>query len=606
MGPENHAPKSEAPLSWWRLTSTLTALIVVAALFNNAEFVFQAQQYELNDHAANSLQVLKAKRFDELLGHWCRFGFRHPGPAFFYVYALGEALFYDALRLVPTAFNAHFIMHYALSAFFFSATLGVIARRLGRAHGKWFLGLALLLAAWHFSAIGRSYESMVNQPGFFNIWPPCVLLLPFLCFVVAAASVVSGGGRDLPLMTVAGCFLVHGYIVMPFFILPLTLLAYGGLTRFSRRAGLREISWPWRAFPRQHWFAGAIIAVFLTPIVVDMVTVHPSNIQLILEHVWTGHDERKGLLQAFLYFLHFGAYAVYPNTSSIAAFETFDFTGTISFFRAHWQAYALWLIVILLPPANLLGRKGRCLNWVASANDDGTHRPKSVNKFLLGMYLVLGAASVLSIVWGCLLEGPMFYYISLFNFALYYGFLLIFAIVAACWIEQLLSPSLSCAENWRSRARFLGPIFIALVACASFAYEARRFRTNPPDQTQQRLFAASIERALKIDPAQPKYLNFEGEAWAEAVGVALYLERRGTSWMVREDWPMIFGREKVITDKRPRPPMPTPSSSFWRIVFSRNSPSLLANDRKLHVLPLSSTIDLVIQPALASGSQIEK
>ena len=67
--------------------------------------------------------------------------------------------------------------------------------------------------------------------------------------------------------------------------------------------------------------------------------------------------------------------------------------------------------------------------------------------------------------------------------------------------------------------------------------------------------------------------------------------------MVREDWPIVFGRDRVISDRWPGPPVPTPSSSFWRIVLSKNSSSLLANDRRLHVLPLTNNVDLVIQPA---------
>lgn len=607
-GPAGCAPKTEAPPSWWWRTPTLAVIFFAVILLNNAHFVFQAQQYEISDDAANSLQVLQAKQFRELLGQYSRFGFHHPGPAFFYVYALGEALFYDATHLVPTPFNAQFIALYALSAFFFGATLSLIARRVGGAGRQWFLGFSLLLAAWHFGAVGKFYEFIPGPPGFFSIWPPCVLVLPFLCYVVAAASVASGSGRDLPLMALAGCFLVHGYISMPLFVLPLSLLAYGALIHHSRVAGLPGAAWPWRAFRRQHWFAGAIVLLFLVPIVIDMVTTHPSNVQVIIDHIRTSDAERKGALKSLLYFLHFGAYSAYPHSDPIPAFEIFDFSGAVLFFRTHWLAYSLWLTVVLLPLAILLRRKGLFLNLSASAGRDVAYPSKDLKGFLLWIYLVLGAATVLSMVWACIIEGPMFYYVSLFNFAIYYGFLLILAIVAACWVEQLLSPSGSYVGSWRRRVEFLGPVLLALIAFASFAHQARRFRSNPPDQGQQRLFAASIERALKIDPAQPKFLNFEPEpvAWTEAVGVALYLERRGISWMVREDWPIVFGRDRVITDRQPGPSVPTPSSSFWRIVLSKNSSSLLANDPRLHVLPLTNNVDLVIQPALAGSPHVER
>ena len=276
---------------------------------------------------------------------------------------------------------------------------------------------------------------------------------------------------------------MHGYFSMPLFVFPLTLLAYGALTYHSRVAGL---PWPGRAFRRQHWLAGAIVVLFLVPIVIDMVTTHPSNVQVIIDHIRTSDAERKGALKSLLYFLHFGAYAAYPHSDPIPAFETFDFSGTVLFFRTHWLAYSLWLTVILLPPALLVRRKEPFSNLSAVAGNDAASRSKDLKAFLLWMYLVLGVATVLSLVWACIIEGPMFYYVSLFNFAIYYGFLLIFAIVAACWVERLLSPSSSYAGTWRRRVEFLGPVLLALVAFASFALEARRFRSNPPDQDQQR------------------------------------------------------------------------------------------------------------------------
>ena len=239
---DTRALTSRARPRWWCRTSVLAAIIFTAILLNNEEYIFRSSQYERSDIAANSLQVFRAKHFDPVLGHYCRFGFYHPGPAFFYVYAAGEALFYDALRLVPTPFNAQMIAWYALSAFFFSATLGVISRRLDTAVSKWFLSLALLLAAWHFGAVGKHYEFIPGHQGIFCIWPPCVLVLPFLCFLVAAASVAFGGGKDLPLMTLAAGFLVHGHVAMPLFVVPITLLAYGGLLRQIRTARSERVA----------------------------------------------------------------------------------------------------------------------------------------------------------------------------------------------------------------------------------------------------------------------------------------------------------------------------------------------------------------------------
>ncbi|HEX8077164.1 MAG TPA: hypothetical protein VF511_05070, partial [Chthoniobacterales bacterium] len=180
-------PTSVRRPAWWCRAWVLIAIIFAAILLNNSELIFRSRYYEADDYAANSLHVLKAKRFRETLGNYCRFGFHHPGPAFFYVFGWGETLFFDTARVVPTAFNGQLIALYALSAFFFGTTLALIAARLGAA-SPWFVGFSLIFAAWHFGAVGRFYAFVPGHFGLFAPWPPCFIVLPFLCLIVAAAS----------------------------------------------------------------------------------------------------------------------------------------------------------------------------------------------------------------------------------------------------------------------------------------------------------------------------------------------------------------------------------------------------------------------------------
>jgi len=83
----------------------LAALLVLAAA--NRRFIFQEPFHEEGDFAVNALQIDQAKRFHEIHGNYSRFNFDHPGPAFFYVYALGEAALYDAVRLTASPAAAH-------------------------------------------------------------------------------------------------------------------------------------------------------------------------------------------------------------------------------------------------------------------------------------------------------------------------------------------------------------------------------------------------------------------------------------------------------------------------------------------------------------------
>lgn len=597
---ESSPLKSRIPRGWRWSTAVLAVAIFAAVLLNNARPIFYVPHYEMNDFAANSLQIIRAKHFAPVLGHYCRFGFYHPGPAFFYVYAASEALFHDALHLVPTPFNAQLIGLYALSAFFFSATLGVIRKRLDGAARAWFLSIALLLAAWHFGAVGEYYKFMPGRFGLFCIWPPCVLVFPFLCFLIAGASVAAGGGKDLPLMTLAACFLVHGYVGMPLFVVPLTLVVYGSLLLRLRPGRSGDRAWPWQAFPRPHWVACAIILLFLAPIVIDLLTSTPSNLRLIVEHLQNGYGERKGLLRSILYFVHFGAYAPYPNSNTIPAFEHYDLRGTLEFFGTHWRAYGLWLIVIVTPLLLMKGKVSFSSRQKEIQNEDFSM--PDLRSFLTRMYLVLGFAIVLTIVWGHIQEGPMYYYNALFNFAVYYGLLLIFAVTAAQSIarEKLarLAAPKSESRNWPSKLVRLGPSFIALAAVTVFACEARHFRYRPQDAQQQQVFATTMERALKSDLIQPKLLSFEGEAWAETVSVALYLQRAGVDWYVADyapSIPLLFGRDRAIPDKETAGRLP--KASVWRIVSTESSVNILAKEPGLVALPLAKDIDLLIRPS---------
>src|ERR1700753_3629488 len=80
--------------------------------------LFNLPIFEYTDFAANAIQVERAKHFRELLGNYSRWGFHHPGPAFFYIFALGERVLHDWLHLVPSEMNAHILSMAALNTAF--------------------------------------------------------------------------------------------------------------------------------------------------------------------------------------------------------------------------------------------------------------------------------------------------------------------------------------------------------------------------------------------------------------------------------------------------------------------------------------------------------
>jgi hypothetical protein len=201
--------------------------------------------------------------------------------------------------------------------------------------------------------------------------------------------------------------------------------------------------------------------------------------------------------------------------------------------------------------------------------------------------LMLGAAIALSLGWGCLQKRSMYYYNSLFNFAIYYAILVFFSLLCARWVEQR-------AALWPRRMVRAAAVVLFAGVIAAFIQKSRHFRSATPDQAEQLQFAAAIEQALALDPVEPKFFNFDWQGCGQTARVVLYLERRGVRWWVREDWPVLFGEERIVRAGRPGQPIPTLESSFWRIAWHPILPAQTLPPAK--VIPLTREYDLVVNP----------
>lgn len=520
---------------------TLAALIFAAFLLSNATYVFNTELYEDSDFAANSLQVRNAKQFRELHGNSSRWAFHHPGPAFFYVYGAGEAVFHDLLHAVPTPFNGQKIALYALTAFLLAASITIAASPLSRNGRRFFVPLALLAAVAHFAAVGRVFQLIPGDNGLLSSWPPCVLLAPFLCLIVTAASLGSGRGQHLPLLVFSGCLLVHGHVGQPLFVVPIAMLAYAGLTAHAQQTSTdHRARWPWRAFPRQHVVALAILVLFALPLIIDIAVVRPSNFSLIVEHLHAHRGERKPLRQSLLYFLHFAAYSPFPNAAEPGAFGAYDKAAMVSFFEAHWRVYTIWAAVFIAAPVLLLlDRRQRHLSAVARCGDGA--------EFVRWLCLTTISAIGLTLVWGRLQDGPMFYFNAFFNFAIYYAFGLLCLAAIVQWCDSWFARRDGTPAGWH--ANRAAPGLLALAVAFAFAFNADAFRASAGGLRGNKPLATAVRSAIAADP-QPsteKLLSFEHDAWPLAYGLALQLDRRRQPWRFPEAWRTRFGVEQTLS-----------------------------------------------------------
>lgn len=521
--------------------------MLVLAYANHA-FFFVTLWHENGDFAVNALQIERAKHFHELYGNYSRFHFNHPGPVFFYAYALGELVLYDLFLFVPTPHSAHSLAGLMLQAAFFAGALSIAHRWV---RSPWFIPLALLVGALHFGLARDTFTS---------IWPPHVLVMPFLCFLIACASTASGRAEHLPFATLSGCFLVHGYVAQPLYVVTLFLLSYGLLWFHGREPGER---WPnfFRRYRWPHLVSGICIALFVAPILIDFTYGSDSNFARILEFLGGHHNEHQSLWRSLLYLIAFFCY--------LHSQEDFlpDGRPTDSSFLGENIPYFIAWAVILAVIGYYLVRLFR--------KRESAERP-----FVLSLTLLLAVAICLSLIWGVIQVGPMFE----FNGQFYYGMLYAILLVLVAAISRALP----------TRGALVGGSVLC-VAAAAVAWSMQR----PPISTQDTDYhtIAATMAALKADPDPdaPKLLVFDHDDWGEVASTALALKRAGKSYRVDGNWTFMFGHYRTF---RPEPPnFDLHGMSVWRFTHQGSPIQSKPITKSLRVsfepLPLNPALTVV-------------
>lgn len=509
---------------------SLLALIFVALHY---KFYFKWSFYEGGDFAANALQIRRAKALEEIYGNYSRFGFHHPGPAFFYVYAAGERLLFDILKVVPTPFAAHSLAGVLLQVTFFTWALRIVARRVQR---PLTLPLLLLFGSLYFGTVNHFLPNAAFQ----SIWSPHVLLMPFLCFLVAGASVAAGSSKDLVPLVLAGCFLVHGHVAQPFFVIPLAVLAYGGWWSGSGR-NLRSFA---RYVVVPHAVAAAIIAVFVLPLLLDALKGKQSNLWLIIQHFREHSPEHKTLAQSVLYCLSFLCHVVDPEKFC----DQLTFS-SLEFVRARWYFLVLWAVVMTATFTGL--RFTRRSGGLAGA------------EFTRWLTIFFAAASLLTLIWAKWQTSSLVEFNAHFNFAILFLVFVLLAIAIASLRALRSATSLA-------RVAFVCSLPLMFAASGNFRF-APDFAAQPPftvelDQHIQRLAAEDAQ------PGRTKFLLFDHDDWGEAVRVALALERRHYPFRVRSGWEVIFGRGRGLDPHRA---FNNHKIGIWRVKSASSGPDWL-------------------------------
>ena len=274
---------------WWVWTAPFAA--VMGVLLARNAFLFTTPLHEDADMGANSILIEQARRFTLLVGHYSREKFNHPGPAFLYVQSWGESVFWAALHVVPAAWNGQLIAVYALNALFAAlvVAVGYGVTRSARA------AAACCAALLAFAAL--------IPATFSSDWMPYILIMPFLAFVVATASVAAGNLRDAWIAALAGWFLINGNVAFLFFV---PVLAAGCVVALGwpRRRTLLASSRSFFARQRRVWIPVLVIsALFAFPIAANTALHWPGEFGKYLSYSSKQGDNH--LRQVVDYTLHF-------------------------------------------------------------------------------------------------------------------------------------------------------------------------------------------------------------------------------------------------------------------------------------------------------------
>jgi hypothetical protein len=469
--------------SKYELPAIAIALLVSLAVYAiEFDTLARSALVEITDLAANAIQITNAKSFRELYGNYSRWHFHHPGPAFFYWYALGEKILYDGLRVVASPHAAHLLAGVFLQTFFTAAGVLVIGRHVGL---KWFVPFAAVFCIAYFS---------LAQGAFFSIWAPHALYGPTVAFIAACASVSTGRARAAPLLALSAVFLCHGHVAQPLFVLPLTCLAVAGYAICGN--GFRQ---QLRADRVALALTAAIIAIGLWPLLLDAAKGSDSNLARIFEHLRTSEDPGHSLEQSVVYLL--GFLVAQPEGFFIPESPDFGYTTLGAYLTAHAIAFSAIAAALLLG-AVFCGRE-----------------PFRPGRFALHLMSFVAAALLLGIYWATIQSGPLLVFNSYFLMSI---------LLLAYMIPVIALARRFETADWRTGGAVLAAGIVATAWWAPPRYAASRWAgfVNAPG------FSAQLLGAVTRNGVPLALLVFDDSQWTAATTVANVLHRAGITVLI--------------------------------------------------------------------------
>jgi hypothetical protein len=459
-------------------------LITSVYVVPNVSFFFHGNQIEFGDFADNALRITNAKHFAQIYGNHSRWGFYHPGPAFWYLYAVGEYLFHDWLG-VSSPHAAHLLI-----GIIFQVTCAVTAViYLAQKTSLTVVPIAIALLYLH-------WNSMLGVPN--SIWPPHVLFGPFLLLIAFGTGVASGDVKFLPIVIFACGMLLHGHVAQPLFVIPLGCLMLISVVRGGE-------------YKKAHLaISTLILALFVLPIIVDASRGSAGNIAAIFHHIKAHAGQRHSLPQGIGYFLSFFRYE--NNQNMVQESTSFSLASYL------WTHPTLWLVTLLIAACALtpLTRAAPFIKWYSA---------------------FVTVAVILSVVWSTIQDGEMYDFNGNFIYAIVYLLYLFPWLLAASAISiikysYILTGSVVAVvalwnmshgymrSAWQGFSGMFVPKPIFTIAVASNQFDS--------------------DLKAMIEGASGVYVVFKPERQFEAFAVVNQIDRLGIPYRVPDGYSFLY------------------------------------------------------------------
>jgi len=243
--------------------------------------------YPFGDLAADMLLADLIESSGHMLtGHYSRFEFNHPGPFFFYANYVVDAGFSP---LLIGRYNTWVLSVLLLNSLFIGISAFLVTR----------VQVQGIRHQWIAPLIFTFFILLILKDKAITWWMPWRLVLPYLAFLLTLPYIIQRRFEYLPLAVLLACIVIHGYVLLPFFTLP--LLFVGILTGLLYRP-----HWPnqkeWTCF-----FISALVAIaFILPILIDVFVNEPSNLDKILKASrMIGRAKHPSWSESFEFMKHF-------------------------------------------------------------------------------------------------------------------------------------------------------------------------------------------------------------------------------------------------------------------------------------------------------------